>query len=312
MGVVLEAHNITPGMPDPKEVKANSAMVNGAIALLKRWERIIGSLVISPERALEELNSDWTASQELADVLMRKYKLPFRVGHHFASEVVDFAKAKDIKPLAFPYAEAKRIYADAVKGTSYSSDLPMSEAEFRSTLDPVAIVRNRVSRRPAAGRDGAHAEGGQAGAGAAKRMDRRAAARITTALAAARQRFRQARGKRVPKSCAASGRSAQRKPQSRRGARVGGANPRAPSRFRNARPLASAMTVTLCLWPRGRREQHRRRALLHLDGARHRRRDVSARQRGGRLDATGEHLDQAHRDVVDDLAAAGRAADHER
>ena len=77
MGVVLEAHNITPGMPDPKEVKANSAMVNGAIALLKRWERIIGSLVISPERALEELNGDWTASQELADVLMRKYKLPF-------------------------------------------------------------------------------------------------------------------------------------------------------------------------------------------------------------------------------------------
>ena len=35
-------------------------------------------------------------------MLMRKYKLPFRVGHHFASEVVDYAKAKDIKPLALP------------------------------------------------------------------------------------------------------------------------------------------------------------------------------------------------------------------
>ena len=32
-----------------------------------------------------------------------------------------------------------------MKGTSYSSELPMSEAEFRSTLDPVAIVRNRAS-----------------------------------------------------------------------------------------------------------------------------------------------------------------------
>jgi argininosuccinate lyase len=145
IGVVLQAHNITPGMPDPKEVKANGAMVNGAIALLKRWERIIGALVINPERALEELNGDWTASQELADVLMRKYRLPFRVGHHFASEVVDFAKAHDIKPLAFPYAEARRIYADAVKGTSYSTDLPMSETEFRATLDPVAIVRNRAT-----------------------------------------------------------------------------------------------------------------------------------------------------------------------
>jgi argininosuccinate lyase len=58
---------------------------------------------------------------------------------------VDYAKAKDIKPLDFPYAEAKRIYVDAVKGTSYPGELPMSEAEFRSTLDPVAIIRNRAS-----------------------------------------------------------------------------------------------------------------------------------------------------------------------
>src|SRR5690606_40396570 len=58
-----------------------------------------------------ELNSDWTASQELADVLMRKYRLPFREGHHFASEVVSHARAQGIKPLDFPYAEAQRIYA---------------------------------------------------------------------------------------------------------------------------------------------------------------------------------------------------------
>jgi argininosuccinate lyase len=145
MGVMIEAHNITPGMGDPKEVKANSAMVNSAITVLKNWDRILNSLVISPERALEELNSDWTASQELADVLMRKYKLPFRVGHHFASEVVDYAKLKDIKPLDFPYTEAKRIYTDAVKGLGLPADLPMSEAEFRSTLDPVTIIRNRAS-----------------------------------------------------------------------------------------------------------------------------------------------------------------------
>lgn len=145
MGTVIQAHNITPGMSDPKEVKANSAMVHGAIALLKSWDKILNSLVVSPERALEELNSDWTASQELADVLMREYKLPFRVGHHFASEVVDYAKAHDLKPLDFPYAEAKRIYADAVSGSSHPAELPLNEAEFRSTLDPVAIVKHRMS-----------------------------------------------------------------------------------------------------------------------------------------------------------------------
>ena len=113
--------------------------------MLKNWDKILNALVISPERALEELNSDWTASQELADVLMRKYKLPFRVGHHFASEVVDFAKSKDIKPLDFPYLEAKNIYAKMVKGSEYAGELPMSEAEFRSTLDPIAIIQNRAS-----------------------------------------------------------------------------------------------------------------------------------------------------------------------
>jgi argininosuccinate lyase len=144
MGTVIQAHNITPGMSDPKEVKVNSAMVDSAVTLLQNWDKILNSLVIMPDRALEELNSDWTASQELADVLMRKYKVPFRVGHHFASELVDFAKEHNLKPLDFPYADAKRIYADAMKNYG-GGELPMSEAEFRSTLNPVAIVNNRAT-----------------------------------------------------------------------------------------------------------------------------------------------------------------------
>jgi argininosuccinate lyase len=145
MGPVIQAHNITPGMSDPKDVKANTAMINSALKALQGWDKILNSLVISPQRALEELNSDWTASQELADVLMRKYKLPFRAGHHFASEVVDYAKANNIKPTDFPYAEAQRIYGESVKDMNLSGDLPMSEDEFRSTLDPVAIVKNRAT-----------------------------------------------------------------------------------------------------------------------------------------------------------------------
>jgi argininosuccinate lyase len=145
MGPVIRTHNITPGMLDPKGVKDNSTMVNSAIGVLKSWDKILNSLVISPERALEELNSDWTASQELADVLMRKYKLPFRVGHHFASEVVSFARKNNIKPLEFPYVDAQRIYHEAVKDYPQASELPMSAEEFRSTLNPITIVTNRAT-----------------------------------------------------------------------------------------------------------------------------------------------------------------------
>lgn len=149
MGAALQAHNIPPGMSDPKEVKANTAMVNSATHVLNNWNKIIVGMVLDPKRALEELNSDWTASQELADLLMRKYKLPFRVGHHFASELVEYAKAKDIKPLDFPYRDAQRIYADVVKhtegGQGLPATLPMTQAEFRASLDPVAIVKARAT-----------------------------------------------------------------------------------------------------------------------------------------------------------------------
>lgn len=145
MGPAIQAHNITPGMADPKSVKANSAMVGSAITALRNWDRVLQALVVNSERALEELNSDWTASQELADVLMRSHKLPFRVGHHFASEVVSHAKQNGITPLDFPYAEAQRIYAAAVRDTDYPQDLPLSEAEFKDTLDPRKIINNRAS-----------------------------------------------------------------------------------------------------------------------------------------------------------------------
>ncbi len=145
MGPILQTHNITPGMPDPKDVKQNAAMVDAGIAVLQRWDRVLKALVINPARALEELNSDWTASQELADVLMREHGLPFRVGHHFASEVVSYARQHGLYPLDFPYQEAQRIYAETVKGSKYAPALPMSEAQFKATLDPRTIIAQRAT-----------------------------------------------------------------------------------------------------------------------------------------------------------------------
>lgn len=144
MGPVMQAHNIPPGMPDAKDVKANAAMVDSAIRVLRDWDRILKALVISPERALEELNSDWTASQELADTLMRQHGVPFRAGHHFASEIVDYAKANNIRPSEFPYAEVQRIYREA--GSEYKlGELPLSEQAFRAALDPTAIIAHRAT-----------------------------------------------------------------------------------------------------------------------------------------------------------------------
>lgn len=146
-GRSILSHNIPPGMYDAKGVQENLAAIAAASGMLNAFDRVLHALVLNADRALEELNSDWTASQEVADVLMRRFHLPFRVGHHFASEIVTYARARDIRPDAFPYAEAQRIYAETLRHEMSVADgvLPLSETEFRATLDPVSIIRNRAT-----------------------------------------------------------------------------------------------------------------------------------------------------------------------
>lgn len=143
--IEILAHNIVPGMPDPKDENFSGSLVDDAVHMLERAQRVVKALRINPERALEELNNDWTASQEIADLFVADYGLPFRVGHHVASGVVSWARAKNVKPLDFPYAELQRIYKEVVskEWPEGTQECPMSEAVFRSALDPKAIVAHR-------------------------------------------------------------------------------------------------------------------------------------------------------------------------
>ena len=81
---------------------------------------------------------------ELAETLQRLHGVPFRVGHHFASEVVVYARAHQLRPKDFPYAEAVRIYKEA--GAKYGladARLPLAEADFRQSLSPAWMVNTR-------------------------------------------------------------------------------------------------------------------------------------------------------------------------
>ena len=145
--VVLRAHNVTPGMIDYKyswtDARARTFVLGSQ--MLRDATDVMASLRVDPKRSLEELESDWTTSMELAETLQRENRIPFRVGHHFASEVVLYAREHALRPKDFPYTEAVRIYADA--GKMYQlvdSRLPLDEATFRRTLSPESMVRTRV------------------------------------------------------------------------------------------------------------------------------------------------------------------------
>jgi argininosuccinate lyase len=145
--VVLRAHNVTPGMIDYKYSWTSgqgATFVKGS-QMLRDAADVMASLRVDAKRSLEELESDWTTSMELAETLQREHKVPFRVGHHFASEIVTYAREHTLLPKAFPYAEAVRIYAEA--GKKYQvvdAKLPLDEATFRRTLSPENMVRTRV------------------------------------------------------------------------------------------------------------------------------------------------------------------------
>ena len=147
-GVIFRAHDLAPGMYDAKDQRSNATLLSDAASVFDAFGKVIGLLKVNPDRALEELNLDWTASQNIADVMMQKFGIPFREGHHYSSELVTFARAHEYTPLTLPYSDAKSLYETMVKKeglTHIPSEFPFSESAFRSLLDPKSIVEARRS-----------------------------------------------------------------------------------------------------------------------------------------------------------------------
>lgn len=79
LGMSVEAmfrsHNIPAGMADGRLSGARDIMPQ-ASKVLTSMDKILNNLVIDPARSLEELNLDWTCSQEIADELMKTTVFP--------------------------------------------------------------------------------------------------------------------------------------------------------------------------------------------------------------------------------------------
>ena len=134
------AHNIGTGL---LEHRGNEALV--ALQSMARFLDMLGaaarSLNLDVARARAEIDADYSTTTELADILQRDAGVPFRAGHHFASELVNYGRSNGLKPLQIPYAEAVRIYAESGEGGAHAS-LPLGEARFREALSADNMVRS--------------------------------------------------------------------------------------------------------------------------------------------------------------------------
>ena len=147
--VVMRTHNLPTGMYDAKDEKLNREIVGEGSCVVERFANVLGMLRVDKKRALEELNLDWTATQELADVLMRRYGIPFRVGHSFASRLVTVGRSEGFTPKSFPIEKARDIYSDLYEELKEDllelpADFPLDEVGLRSVLDPAHIILERA------------------------------------------------------------------------------------------------------------------------------------------------------------------------
>jgi argininosuccinate lyase len=140
----LIAHNVEPGMSDykdfgnPKEYP--NVILRDMAALFAHADAVVRTMRFRPERALDEVNSDYSTTTELADTLQREADVPFRIGHHFASELVNYGRGHHLRAGQIPFAEAQRIYAEVAATAKVEPKLPLSEAQFRRSLSAENMV----------------------------------------------------------------------------------------------------------------------------------------------------------------------------
>ena len=130
----LEAHNVTPGMPDYKRDQVEKTLELTTDAFVKLAE-LMNNLVIDRSRALQEVEADYSTTTELADILQRDSDVPFRVGHHFASDLVSYGRANKLKPAEIPFDVVKQLYTEAVKAYDFPrTEFPLAQERYQTAL----------------------------------------------------------------------------------------------------------------------------------------------------------------------------------
>lgn len=134
--VFLMAHNNRTGMFDYRSY--DPVPCGRALQVLKLLLQVVDGIVVNKERALAEVNADYSTTTEIADALSQKAGVPFRIGHHFASMLTDYGRGKGLKLHDIPYAEVARMYAADTKQA-----FPLSEADFAQVISAEYMVFGR-------------------------------------------------------------------------------------------------------------------------------------------------------------------------
>ena len=136
--VFLTAHNTSTGMIDYRGADQVLETADKASRMYTLYADIVNGLEVDAERSLAEVDADYATMTEVADTLLRHADVPFRVGHHYASELTEYGRAHGKRPKELSAEELLHIYDE-----TYGEPLPVSVDRIREALDPEQMVAGR-------------------------------------------------------------------------------------------------------------------------------------------------------------------------
>lgn len=142
-GVMQRMQNLNLGMPDVRDNHTMLGLFQDAGQVILMFARIIRSLAVDKVRALEELQQDWTCSQELADTLVREATVDFRTAHQFASRLVTWARESAQTPETVTYENVVAVWETWAQDKAVPKTFPLSQEGFRRALNPWTILQQR-------------------------------------------------------------------------------------------------------------------------------------------------------------------------
>ena len=136
--VFLIAHNTSTGMTDYRSGAQLLETLAKARQMYALYADVVNGLQVNPERSLAEVDADYATMTEVADTLLRHAEVPFRIGHHYASEITEYGRANGKRPKELTPDELRHLYQE-----TYGEVLPVDVALIQAALDPEEMVMSR-------------------------------------------------------------------------------------------------------------------------------------------------------------------------
>ena len=135
-GPFMLAHNVRTGMFDYRAY--DPLPTSRPVNLFTLLKKVINSIVVDPAQARFEVDADYSTVTEVADMLLQKAGIPFRIGHHFASAIVDYGRSRKIRLQEISYEVAARLYEE-----NHHTKFPLNEQDWKMCADPAQMIFNR-------------------------------------------------------------------------------------------------------------------------------------------------------------------------